>query len=276
MSLFAYYGHHKAASTWIVTILNAVAADTGWKVAYLPEPRHFGGDLAGFVARNGIDLAAYVNADMEHLRGLPEHRAFHVVRDPRDIVVSAYHSHLSSHPTHDFPELIPHRKALEAATESEGLLLEIEFSGRFLRPMAAWDYGQPHVLELKQEELTRDPYGGFLRIFDHLGALDGSHYSKTNWPGYLLSSSLNILHARLRAVPRKKRRTIPGERLLGVVYDHRYEKMSSGRARGQTDAGSHYRSGRAGEWRERFGPRHVAAFKERYGDIVERLGYGPW
>lgn len=276
MTLLAYFGHHKAASTWIHTILDAVAADTGWNLAYLPEPRHFDHDLAAYVRGHGVDFVSYVNADPKDLVGLPEHRAFHVVRDPRDTIISAYHSHKSTHPTDDFPELIPHRKALNELDEAEGLLLEIEFSARFMIQMAEWDYGQEHVLELKQEDLTRDPYGGFLRIFEHLGVLDGAHYAKRNWLPYLTSSALNILHRRSKLVPRKKRRTIPGERLLGIVYDNRFEKMSKGRKHGQTNAQSHYRSGRTGEWRARFGPEHIAAFKARYGDIVERLGYEGW
>ena len=276
MTLLAYYGHHKAASTWIVTILNAVAADAGWNVAYLPEPRHFEDDLAAYVSKKKVDFFYYVNANMTDIAALPEHRAFHVVRDPRDTIISAYHSHKSTHPTDDFPELVPHRKALNEVDESEGLLLEIEFSARFMSQVAEWDYDQEHVLELKQEELTRDPYNGFLRIFEHLGVLDGSHYAKKNWLPYLVSSSLNILHRRNGIVPRKKRWSIPGERILGAVYDNRFEKMSKGRKHGQADTKSHYRSGKSGEWRTRFSPKHVEAFRARYGDIVERLGYEPW
>lgn len=276
MTLLAYYGHHKAASTWIHSVLDAVCADTGWKLAYLPEPRHFGGDLPGYVREHGVDVVSFVNADMEHLAGLPAHRAFHVVRDPRDIIVSAYYSHLKTHPTDDFPELVPHRAALQGMDRGDGLMLEIEFSARFIDPMVRWDYGQEHVLELKHEEITADPYRRFLEVFEHLGVLDTSHYAKKDWPGYLLSSALNILHRRSALVPRRKRATIPGERLLGIVYDQRFEKHAGNRKRGQTDTSSHYRSGKSGDWRDHFEPRHVEAFRARYGDLVERLGYPAW
>jgi hypothetical protein len=36
---------------------------------------------------------------------------------------------------------------------------------------------------------------------------------------------------------------------------------------------SHVRSGRPGEWRDSFGPHHIALFKELTGDLVVRLGY---
>ena len=35
--LVAFYGHHKCASTWIHSVLDAVAADAGWRLAV--EPR---------------------------------------------------------------------------------------------------------------------------------------------------------------------------------------------------------------------------------------------
>ena len=247
MSLFAYFGHHKAASTWIHSVIDAVCADTGWNLAYLPEPRHFEGDLPAYVTKHKVDFVSFVNAEIDHVRQLPEHRALHVVRDPRDVIASGYFSHLSKHPTDDFPELIPHREFLQSVDKTEGMLAEIEFSERFLKHMAAWDYKQENVLEIRQEELTAAPYKGFLEVFDFLGALDTTHYGKIRWPGYLLSSSLNILHRRSALVPRRKRRSIPGERLLGILYDQRFEKYAGGRKKGETDNSSHYRKGQAGD-----------------------------
>lgn len=273
MALFAYYGHHKCASTWIHGVLDAICADAGWKLAYLPEPKDFGNDLPSYVAKHKVDFVSFVNAEIGHARTLPSHRAFHVVRDPRDIVTSGYFSHKGTHPTHAWPELLPHREKLQSLPKSDGMLLEIEFSGQFLDLMADWDYDQEHVLELRQEEFTTDPYRGFLRVFEFLGALDDTHYNKVKWPGYLASSSLNILNRKTGWFPRKKRTSVPGERVLGCVYDQRYEKHAGGRKKGETDEKSHYRKGQANDWKNHFEPQHVEAFKARYGDLVERLGY---
>ena len=68
-------------------------------------------------------------------------------------------------------------------------------------------------------------------------------------------------------------RTLPGERLLGIVYSERYEKLTAGRAKGAEDSKSHYRKGVGGDWVNHFTPALVDAFKERYGDLVVRLGY---
>lgn len=273
MSLFAYYGHHKCASTWIHNVLDAICADAGWKIAYLPEPKDFGGDLPGYVKSNKIDFVSYVNAEHEHASKLPAHKGFHVVRDPRDIVTSGYFSHKGTHPTHAWPELLPHREKLQKLDKREGLLEEIEFSGQFLDRMASWDYEQEHVLELRQEQFTKDPYRGFLQVMEFFDALDGDHYNKVKWPGYLLSSTLNILHRKTPLVPRKKRLSLPGERVLGIVYDQRYEKHAGGRKKGETDESSHYRKGEANDWKNHFEDVHIDAFRARYGDLVERLGY---
>lgn len=272
-SLVAFYGHHKCASTWIHSVLDAVAADAGWRLAYLPTEADFGGDLRGFVERKRVDVVSYVNADLKHAETLPPHRGFHVIRDPRDAVVSAYFSHKGSHPTHAWPELVPYRERLQQVSKEDGLFLELEFSQQFLSKMSRWDYDQDHVLELKQEEFTADPYKGFLSAFDWLGLLDTTHYNKVRWPGYLLRATSNILNRKYRVAPRLPLDQVPGERLLGVVYDQRFEKYAGGRKKGAEDTKSHYRKGKGGDWVNHFTEEHVAAFKERYGDLAVRLGY---
>jgi len=271
--LLAFYGHHKCASTWVHSVLDYVCADAGWRLSYLTGPKDFGNDLAAHVERERVDLISYVNADLEDTLSLPPHRGFHLVRDPRDVIVSGYFSHRGTHPTHAWPELLPHREKLQQFSKEDGLLLEVGFSGQFLRKMKSWDYDQPHVLELQQEQFTLDPYRAFLDIFQHLGVLDESHYNKVRWPKYLLQATLNILHRRASVIPRFPMSSVPGERLLGIVYDQRFEKFTRGRKRGEEDTKSHYRKGEGGDWVNHFTEEHVAAFKEHYGDLAERLGY---
>jgi len=272
--LLCFFGHHKCASTWIHNVLDAVCADAGWRLSYLYAEELFGADLAGYVARSSTEFLSYVNADVRHVRGLGPLRGFHVVRDPRDLVVSSYFSHRGTHPTHAWPELAAHREKLRALGPEEGLLLEMDFSAPFLDQIASWDYGREDVLELKQEELTRDPYRSFLAVFEFLGVLDESHYGKARWPAYLARSGSNILHRWTRGVwPRLPLRAIPGERLLGAVFDHRFQKYAGGREKGEEDRASHYRRGVGGDWVRHFTEAHVARFKERFGDLPLRLGY---
>jgi hypothetical protein len=274
-ALLAFFGHHKCASTWIHNIVDAVCADAGWRRDYLYGEHLFDGDLAAHVAREKLDWISYVNADAKHLARVPELRGFHMVRDPRDLVVSAYFSHRHSHPTHAWPELVPHRERLSKLDKREGLLAEIEFSGQFLAQMESWDYARPDVLELRQETFTKDPYRGFLEVFRFLGVLDEGHYNKARWLPYLASAALNITNRKFGPWQplRAPMESIPGERLLGIVFDNRFEKFSEGRGKGKEDVKSHYRKGAGGDWVNHFEDVHVAAFKRRWNDLVLKLGY---
>lgn len=62
----------------------------GLKHAYLHRETMFSHNLKEFVNRERIDCISYVNADFKYVKELDGLRGFHVVRDPRDIVVSAY------------------------------------------------------------------------------------------------------------------------------------------------------------------------------------------
>lgn len=271
--LLAYFGHHKCASTWIHSILDVVCTDAGWKLAYLYDESSFGDDLGAYVAREGVDFVSYVNADLPFTRSLPEFRGFHVVRDPRDLIVSAYFSHKHSHPTGDWPELIAHRDTLNKVSQDEGLLLEMEFNREYLEEMAAWDYGQENVLELRQEQISPDPYNAFLRIFAFLGVLDEEHFGKSRQLPFLFKASTNVLYRHGKLPFRRPMSSYPGERLLGIVYDNRFEKYAGGRKAGEEDVSSHYRKGQAGDWMNHFKPAHVQRFKEQYNDLLLKLGY---
>jgi hypothetical protein len=54
-----------------------------------------------------------------------------------------------------------------------------------------------------------------------------------------------------------------------------FQRLAGGRRPGEEDPASHYRRGVAGDWRNHLTPRHLVAFRERFGDLPERLGYEP-
>jgi len=271
-STLAYFGHHKCASTWIHGILDWVCADAGWKLAYLYDEKPFGDDLAGYVEREHVDFVSYVNANAKCVN-LRDFRGFHVVRDPRDLVVSAYFSHRNSHPTTDWPELPAHREKLNRVSKAEGLFAEMEFNRSVLEEMFTWDYGQENVLELRQEQLTNDPYRGFLGVFGFLGVLDEDNFAKKRQLPYLMRAATNIWWRQHKLPWRRAMDKIPAERLLGIVHNNRFSNFAGGRKKGQTDEQSHYRKGEAGDWVNHFTPEHVERFKELYGELVLKLGY---
>jgi len=184
------------------------------------------------------DLFMHVNARQEDIDTLPSFVGFHVIRDPRDIIVSGYFSHLYSHPTDDWPQLIEHREKLQDLDINEGLFIEIEWSSQWLEFMSTWRYGQPNVLELRLEEMSADPLLYWDSIISHLGIAD-----------------------------------LPDGYLNAVLDKYSFERLSGGRTRGQEDKKHHYRRGVAGDWRSYLTSSHLSAFRERYGDLAERLGY---
>lgn len=268
----AFFGHHKCASTWIHSIVDWVCADAGWKLAYLYDEKPFGSDLQGYVEREGIDFVSYVNANARHVN-LREFRGFHVVRDPRDLIVSAYFSHKNSHPTSDWPELPAHREKLNRISKEEGLFEEMEFNREVLEEMYDWNYAQDNVLELRQEELTPDPYRGFLNVFGFLGVLDEDNFAKKRQLPYLFRAANNIWWRQNKLPWRRAFEKFPAERLLGIVHNNRFSNYAGGRKKGESDEKSHYRKGEAGDWVNHFTPEHVEHFKRTYGDLVQKLGY---
>lgn len=301
----AYFGHHKCGSTWIWELLSAVCRETGLRWYLVQDERSpherspliaYSSGLHGSEPRKGsfersrlrrraeeagAQVVSCVTADREQLEVLAPERAFHVIRDPRDIIVSGYFSHRHSHPPdHPGPEgwalphMAQHRERLLSVPKEEGLVLEMDHARRGLLDLAEWDYGRPEVLELRLEDLAASPYEGFVRIFRHLELLREDEPTVAR---ELMSVWLRRLLNRLstRRTLGRLRRPMPvtGEILLGAVYAHRFEAKSKGRAAGTEDPGSHYRKGVAGDWLNHFTPAHVEVFEERFEGLLQKLGY---
>ncbi len=294
--LYAYFGHHKGASTWIWQIVDRVCWDLGLRHDLVIDdltPQAHGplgvvrpggattidekidrSDLGARLRAAGSNFVSCVTADLEQADALAPVRGFHVIRDPRDVVVSAYFSHRNSHPTDGLPHLAEHRERLRAADKDEGLVLEMDFSSGALRDMAEWDYSRPEILELKMEDLTARPYELFLGIFDHLGLLEADEPARVReLLGVWLRRTRNRLSTRPGLGALRRPTAASGELLLGCIYGHRFEAQTRGRQAGVEDVSSHYRKGVAGDWVNHFTDSHVDAFKERFGDLVTRLGY---
>jgi hypothetical protein len=163
-------------------------------------------------------------------------RGSHLIRDPRDLVVSGYEYHLV---TGEQWALDPdpllggqsYQARLRDLDRRDGLLLEIErLASGVARELQAWDYSQPEFIELRYEDVLDDEPGSFEKLFRWYGLTD------------------HAVEFGLEAVDRFS--------------------LSRGGARP-----SHVRSGVPGEWQEHLGPEHIERFKELTGDLVVRLGY---
>jgi hypothetical protein len=287
--LFAYYGHHKCASTWIHGILSEVCREAGLTHRMVVDPATPAGhgpltdyrndftraEAGAYLRGEGVHFITAMTSDRELVAGVRADRAFHVVRDPRDIIVSAYFSHRNSHPTENLPHLAAHREQLQKADKEEGLFLEMAFSRQEMIDLADWDYAREEILEVKMEDLTARPYEGFLEIFEHLGLMDEAGgflvRDKLRHAARQLANRLAVRGGAWKALRREP--VVTGEMLLGRVYDHRFAKKAGGRKAGRENVNSHYRKGLAGDWMNHFTPVHARHFQEQFGDVLQRMGY---
>ncbi len=106
--------------------------------------------------------------------------------------------------------------------------------------MYEWHYDDPGIFETKYEFLVKDPLS-------------------------LLHSILQFLHL----FPD----ILSEQQLNDILQLHSFEKLTGGRIRGQENPYHHYRKGVPGDWREYFSAANKRYFKERYGDLLVKLGY---
>jgi hypothetical protein len=268
--LRVYFGHYKCMTTWVRHVLQRVCNELSWNYVEM--------NISGseYVRRNKVDMLSYQDPDVEIVRTLEDFVGFHIIRDPRDIVVSAYFSHLHSHATDNWPELSAYRAELQKLSKDDGLLLEMEFLRREFKQLYEWDYAQENVLELKMEDVVANPYDQIVRALLFIEAAAENTPLKTRLLAAVASGirDLGYLY-RIPSivVPKYVLPKIPVEFLLGYIYEIRFSEMTKGRGRGMEDACSHYRKGVAGDWVNHFKPQHKEYFKKNYNDVLLKLGY---
>jgi len=272
---FAMYGHHKCATMSLNTIIGAVCKRLGLRFNPVYDELQFDGNLSEYSENNKIDFLSYGNADIQFLRSLPKHRGFHIIRDPRDVVISAYYSHRNSHSTTTWKELERHRENLRKLDKEDGLISEIQFRERSFNHMKTWDYNQTDILEIRFEDLIAQHYETLLLVFDHLGLLSTTDYRFRNRPGGMYRELMAFAKSSLNlALPRLTRKLeLPAAEFLTIVWRNRFEAQSRGRSRGNEDVSKHYRKGESGDWKAHFTDRHKELFKELYAGLVPDLGY---
>ncbi len=208
---------------------------------------------------------------VELLAARGEYRGLHVIRDPRDILVSAYFSHRYSHSIRDSwgERLLEHRQRLAAAPSVEaGLLLELDFSQGNFQHIADWNYDNPKVYETRYESLIINPAAVFSEAFRFLG-LKVPGWGISSLFGIAVDASIRKLFGRAMS----RRACLPQPILRYVLARHAFQRRAGGRRPGQENVQHHYRKGIAGDWRNHFTPRVTAAFKERYGNMLIDLAY---
>lgn len=166
------------------------------------------------------------------------YRAFFVIRDPRDIVISSYFSLRNSHAP--MGDILQARKTLQEIPMKEGLLYVIERHSKRnlfkqLRSWAAAPSSETFRL-FRYEDLTGERQAEEVdQLMRHCGII------------------------------------LPATELEALLSRYSFSRMRKDRE----TAGkvSHYRKGKAGDWRNHFDDEVYAAFTAATGNLVELLGY---
>lgn len=284
----ALFGHHKCATTWCREILREASVALRVEMRVIHTEKDWAGypSLGDMVRAEKPSIIVMTDSRREWVETLPELRGVHVVRDPRDVLVSGYFSHLHSHPEivdgQAWAALPPHRRAMREMDHDAGLLAEMEFIAPFIEPMSNWNHGnQPGVLEYKMEDLTGAPHRHWPDIYTHLRLHRDAGLAE---PLRLLLTRWNLAHRRKtpgwmttarRVLPPVPLSVLPVSYLPTALDRYSFENLSGGRKKGEENVHHHYRRGVAGDWRNHLNEVHLKAFRDRFGDLVERLGYRP-
>jgi hypothetical protein len=173
------------------------------------------------------------------LPALGKYRGVHVMRDPRDMIVSSYHYHKWTHESWAHrPDKngLSYQQKLNKADTRKGLFMEIDhFIFSYRKLLSDWDMDNPDMLEVSFESLMGpDRHTVYDRIFRHLG-----------FSGRALKLGLDLM----------------------VLFE------AKSRTGGVTSDKSHIRSGKSGQWADELEDDHITYIEHELGPILRKFGY---
>lgn len=221
--------HHKTGTVWLNNIFRAICR--------FHNLAYYNGKQPGLPAEYDVFVQEHTEFDLKALDAT--FRGIHMVRDPRDVVLSGCFYHQKSQeswlhePMEELGGMTYQEKINTYSEVDDQILFEMEHSARItIQDMLAWDYECPFFMELKYEDLIQDyDLKLFHEIFTFLG-----------FPGSVIPS------------------------LLAISFN---KSLFSGKAKKSI----HIRSGKAKQWEQKLKPMHKKRFVELFGEGLIKLGY---
>ena len=229
--------YHKIGTVWFGRILREVAAHFGLSFG---SGYNFS-TISDFELNNNSDIFLDLGSHVD-LSLLGHYRGSHLIRDPRDLVVSGYFYHLWT--TEEWANLPraeyrgrSYKEYLNSIDFDDGLATEMHRVNFWVPHMVDWNYANPRVYEIRYEDLISGEQRYFAEMFAHYGFTDAA-----------VTESCRI------------------------AEKYSFKNMT-GRETGESGAKSHLRSGKSGEWRKHFKPSHRHLFTKLYPGVLQKLGY---
>lgn len=229
----AIYFHHKTGSSSLIHILPQICIRLNYKVC-----RSNGAD----------DNCCYIFQHAFPSQLLANTRGVHVVRDPRNMLVSGYFSHKISHPMADW--LKPLRSLLRKLPKEQGLLLEMRYafgsSGREAR--------SPH-------------YAAGMCTFPQRSYIHTVRFEtllSKNWTVMIETwrQLFNLLHWKWQ---------LHEQWMMHLLQRYTFDSMRSRRSGFHSSL--HFRSAYADDWKRHFTLNVSAAFSACCSYCVSKYGY---
>ena len=228
--------HHKTGTVWMANIFRAIKKQYKRKL--------FSGRQADLPPDADIFLQDHSRVDLQALRqrGRPV-RCVHVIRDPRDVVISGCFYHVkttekwANTPRSEFGGKNYRETIAALPTDHDKLVFEMKHTGmKSINDMINWNYKDQDVFEARYEDLIDD--SGF-RVFRPMMEFLGFH----------------------------------GAELEAVLEIVRSNSLFGGATPESAKDPVHVRSGESRQWPKTFTAELKAAFKEIHPEVLQRLGY---
>ena len=221
--------HHKTGTYWLSNILKQICSENNLTY-YMGKQENLPENCDVFFSQHSEFILEKI--------AVP-YRGVHLIRDPRDVIISACFYHMKStekwlHVKRKiYDDMTYQEKLNNLPTLEEKIMCELLRSEKKLvSQMQLWNYQNPLFIEIKYEDLIRDfKLVLFKKIFKFLG-----------FPKELIP------------------------RILEICYEN---SLFSGRVKKIT----HIRPGQAGEWKKYFSAGHKEKFLELFGNLLIDLGY---
>lgn len=232
--------HHKTGTLWMSSVFNAIAKALGAR--YLDFWSHYG--RLDPLLRTPFVLFNYDSRFRQHsdILARDDVRILHLIRDPRDVLISAMHYHKISdeawlHQTVPGSDDVPYQRKLNSfATPFEQYLFEMEnASSSTIEDMLDWQYDRANCLEIRYEDLRLDHS---LALWAQILAFLGFDQAEQNT-------------------------------CRECIWNHSLFGRAAGLNR------RHVRSGDVAQWKRVFTRKLAQAFIYRFPDALQELGYEP-
>ncbi|MBN9088318.1 MAG: sulfotransferase domain-containing protein [Reyranella sp.] len=231
--------HHKTGTVWMDGVFKAIAGDLGAQYINFRDDERRLGELL----HSPFILFCYDSDFGDHASVLDRRdvRTVHLIRDPRDVVISAMHYHKASReswlhePIPGYDNLTYQRALQQLPTRFAQYIFEMEnSSASTLRDMASWRYGRANCFEARYETLRQDSDFVYWRQITRFLGLDAAEQDLADrrfWQNSLFGglSTLGNRHVRSGAVAQWRRTFTPAiangflKRFPGLLQGLRYE-----------------------------------------------------